>query len=119
VEILWRKCGKPEIERVFLSFPMCTTLWKTCGKAVDTPVDEMWKTAEASAAVDNLAIRPQAVHRPSTGRYGLPAAERHVIHSFHSTDYYDDSYIYREFISNSAVNNQASARRGASLEIPS
>jgi len=119
VEILWRTCGEPEIERAILSFSLCTTLWKTCGKAVDTPVDEMWKTAEASAAVDNLAIHPQVVHRSSTGTYGHLAAERHVIHSFHSTDYYDDSYIYREFISNSAVNNQASARRGASLEIPS
>jgi hypothetical protein len=90
-------------------------LWRslciTCGKAVDEAVDEMWKTRRVSVPVDKLLIHPQVLHRPSTGRNRERAAERRVFHSFHSTDYYDDSYIYRETISNSAVNNRASSRR--------
>jgi hypothetical protein len=78
---------------------------------VDKPVDEMWKTRRVSGAVDKLLIHPQVLHSPSTTRNpGIPA-KRRVIHSFHSTDDYDDSYIYREFISNSAVNNPATALR--------
>jgi hypothetical protein len=80
---------------------------------VDRPVDEMWKTRRLSEAVDKLLIHPQVMHSPSTAPQPGRPARRRVFHSFHSTDDYDDSYIYREFISNSAVNNRASARRSA------
>jgi hypothetical protein len=78
---------------------------------VDEAVDEMWKTRRVSGAVDKLLIHPQVLHSPSTGLNRGTPGDTGVFHSFHSTDYYDDSYIYREFISNSAVNNRASARR--------
>jgi hypothetical protein len=85
-------------------------MWKSCGKAVDRPVDEMWKTLRLSQPVDKLPVHPQVLHSPSTTRQPASSGETRLIHSFHSTDYYDDIYIYREFISNSAVNNRASAR---------
>jgi hypothetical protein len=78
---------------------------------VDEAVDEMWKTRRLSEAVDKLLIHPQVLHRPSTGFHAGGPAKRRVFHSFHSTDYYDDSYLYREIISNSPVNNRASSRR--------